>query len=243
MERNIDILNLTPEKLAELQQQERNRIAAEEAAKKAKDEEARKKAEAENARRHAVLAKPAEVIVAALKRRAPNRQFKARYTEYGRAYIDEVRKDNQYSRLPHLCLEMELSGSTWHRHENGRVRIAVGEYGNKTSFPQRKDGTHNYERIAELAVDSMLAREKQDKAQNEAAAARKYNEQGVVDLRKTLRARRYDSTFSLSPASSVEKPVFVEVKISRSMTFSETEKLFKALLALGLVQQEKEGEE
>jgi translation initiation factor IF-2 len=240
MERNIDIMKLTPEKLAEMQQAERERIAAEEAAKAKAQEEERKKREAAIAERRKKFVEPANAIVAALKAIAPDRTFEVRIGDYGGASVSEVRNDGQYSRLPSIELRLELAGNSWRRYETDKLRVNVGEYGNKTGFPQRKDGTHNYAKIAELAVEQMLAREQRDKTHADAEQARRYNEQGVEDFRKSLRVRKWDSTFRIEPSSTVEKPVFVSVKIAQTMAFSDAEKLYKALLALGLVQQEGE---
>jgi hypothetical protein len=242
MERNIDILSLTPEKLAELQQQERDRIAAEEAARAAKAKAEQEAAQAAIAARRKKFEKPANAIVAALKALAPDRTFEARIANSARnsAEVIEVRKDKQYSRLPSIELRLKLAGNSWRRYETDKLRVTVGEYGNKTSFPPRKDGTHSYVKIAELAVSQMLNREQRDKAYADAEQSRRYNEQGVEDFRKSLRAREWDSAFRIEPSSTVEKPVAVSVKIARAMTFSDAEKLYKALLALGLVQQEGE---
>ena len=125
MERNIDILNLTPEKLAELQQQERDRIAAEEAARAAKAKAEQEAAQAAIAARRKKFEKPANAIVAALKALAPDRTFEARIANSARnsAEIIEVRKDKQYSRLPSIELRLELAGNSWRRYETDKLRV------------------------------------------------------------------------------------------------------------------------
>lgn len=45
--------------------------------------------------------------------------------------------------------------SAWRSKPNGKSRFAVGYYGDRKSFPQRKDGTFNYPEIAQMMIHSM----------------------------------------------------------------------------------------
>jgi hypothetical protein len=89
---------------------------------------------------------------------------------------------------------------------NGRTRITIGPYGNRTSFPQRKDGTHSYGQIAHLlmriaAVEIAKVSHEQERARNIPA---------VEDLRKDFGISGY-GPLSIHPSSSPELPVNVAI--------------------------------
>lgn len=239
MERNIDILSLTPERLAELQQAERDRVAAEQAAKAKAEEEARKKSEAAAEARREKFAKPANAIVAALKALAPDREFEARLPgSYEGAAVVEVRKDKRYSQLPFIELSFEMAGSDWHRRETGKIRVTVGNYGDKTQFPQRKDGAHSYDKIAELAVNKMRNAEERQRREQEAIDSQMLNAKVINPLRDRLGLNEHYGAMTVAASNSTEKPAFVRVDIRKAMTVEQAVALHEALLSLGLVKKE-----
>jgi len=132
--------------------------------------------------------------------------------------------------------EERTSISTWRSRPNGKVRITVGDYGNKTSYPQRKDGTHNYGAIATTLLNDV----EQKIVQGKADAARKANAAIVPTLR-----REYDFKYEYSgqgiadvnvgPSSTVDKPVSLTFKYAGSVTVERAKEIMDALKALGLM--------
>ncbi len=45
-------------------------------------------------------------------------------------------------------VEERTHTSSWRSHNNGKMRLTVGDFGDRVSFPQKKDGTHNYVEVA-----------------------------------------------------------------------------------------------
>lgn len=131
----------------------------------------------------------------------------------------------------HLDVNEEHSSAHYRHAPTGKYRVIYGDYGNRTSFPQRKDGTHNYTRIAEMIKASV----ERAKAQNEVANARKGNKAGVDKLHTELDLPTYGGNMKIEPSSNFEKPVNVHVEIKRSMTYSETIALHAALKTLNLI--------
>lgn len=118
----------------------------------------------------------------------------------------------------------------------GKWRIAYGDYGSTISFPQRKDGTHNYERIAELIIDDVA----RIKARQQKEATQAANKSGVEALRNKLGLEKYYGVMQLTPSAVEEKPFFVKVDIQSSMTAEQVIKLHEALVAAGIIHK-KEG--
>jgi hypothetical protein len=52
----------------------------------------------------------------------------------------------------------ERNGSGYWAKSNGRLRVTVGDYGDKTGFPQKADGTFNYAKIAQKVKDQLDVR-------------------------------------------------------------------------------------
>ena len=246
---NVDVLNLTPEKLIEMQRDAmkllptvmtQSELEAFQRAKDADDRriEAAKKQKAVAEARANNLLRHANAIMVELQRCAPDRQFKVG-VDFDVAYVQEVSK--QLSQLPsiHVKLEREASSSRWRSGiPNGKMRAVVGEYGDKVTYPQRKDGSLNYAKIAEEAIKRLLSREaflyerhkmENTKARN-AAVVRAFNEErGLME---------YYGSFRVSASAVKDKPAMVKVDIQQAMTFDEAAKLHAALLQLGYVKKE-----
>ena len=126
----------------------------------------------------------------------------------------------------------------------GKVRVVVDvpelKYNRQTgrnyegyrrqSYPQRKDGTHNY---AEIAKHIRNYAEKQN-ATCKADSIRRHNEPVAMATRESLKVGSYNH-FDISASQSAEKPLFVKWSISRAMTADEACALYGALKCLGLV--------
>lgn len=73
-------------------------------------------------------------------------------------------------------LVAECSTYSYARPENGKWRARVGGYGNAKQWPQRKDGSHNYEAIAEFIIDDLIRQHGFNVAHD-----RKYDNQKIAE--------------------------------------------------------------
>ena len=126
--------------------------------------------------------------------------------------------------------------SSFRSEKNGKLRISYGHHGAKTSFPQRKDGTFNFEVIAQHIKDHV----EHNRVVKQTQAIKAGNEDLAARINKQLKTRSYDSTFRLNASAVVERPVFVTCEIKRTMTPAQAMALFQALHMIGLVKQEGE---
>ena len=132
----------------------------------------------------------------------------------------------------------EWSGaSVWiSQKRTGKLRVTVGEYGDRKSFPQRKDGSFNYGEIALLLVNRagrklMDQRMERNRISNRDAAKQLGDELGLND---------WSGIMTVAAASTgAAKPVFVKVKIEQAMSEAEARELHAALLALGYIKAKK----
>ena len=112
----------------------------------------------------------------------------------------------------------------------GKLRVTVGDYGDRKSFPQRKDGSFNYGEIALLLVNRagrklMDQRMERNRISNRDAAKQLGDELGLND---------WSGTMTVAAASTgAAKPVFVKVKIEQAMSEEAARELHASLLALG----------
>ena len=153
--------------------------AAEVAAKKAveeKKEAARKERLEMEVKARENRARAQYSVRLAIVQAAISRGSKASTTETGRAIVIDG-----YD-CSHLIdfVEERTSYSTWRSKPNGKTRLTVGDFGDRKSYPQRKDGGYNYEDIAatlchyaakKIANDLALANRQRNTA--EAAVIRK----------------------------------------------------------------------
>lgn len=124
--------------------------------------------------------------------------------------------------------------SKWRSSPTGKYRVVVGDYGHRTSYPQRKDGGHNYEAIAHC----LLGHARQEIANTQARAVAEQNAWVAEKLVKELRLPRYYGAMSVRPSADQELPVFVQVEFKKAMTMEQVLALGEALIALGIVRQE-----
>jgi hypothetical protein len=106
-------------------------------------------------------------------------------------------------------------------------RIVVGQYGDRTSYPQRKDGGHNYEKIAQNLLGIVAAEKRKAAARaNEQAntSAAQYVKE-ITDSRDSYRIYASDNP---------EKPVRVTVDVKVNLTHEQAIDLVRALKAAGV---------
>lgn len=124
--------------------------------------------------------------------------------------------------------QRERSGYLSKRTERVRVCIA-DEQGRYRSYPERADGSLNYEAMAERLANTCRFKQ----ARQEMAARREANRAGVEALAEDLGLTRHSRPMAVRPSNDPARPVLAEVHIRRVMTYSEAKQLREALEALG----------
>lgn len=121
------------------------------------------------------------------------------------------------------------NGSRWGSKPTGKFNIQVtAGHDRPHNFPQRKDGSYNYEGIARVVVDAADRKNSELKRRRAVDA----NKDSVAALRTELGLGTYTSAVSAS--SSADKPVFVKFEISRAMTADEARNLITTLKSMGI---------
>lgn len=125
-----------------------------------------------------------------------------------------------------ISAQEEYSRDRWHGKSTGRVFYRVGDYGDRTIFKVRKDGSVRWDDMAALVY--RLARKR---AAERRASAQSNANTGVV---KTFREKNFKyGGYDFTTSSSPEKPIFVKVEIKKAMTETEAQELLDLLRAKG----------
>lgn len=136
--------------------------------------------------------------------------------------------------LKYLRLEIrsDLRHTSRFRSEpTGKVSVTYGEYGNRTRFPQRKDGTHNYEEIAKLISYDI----EQENQKNKMARAVDGNKAVVISLRNEFGMPEHSyGAMKIGASANPDKPVFITIEIKQAMTVADARKLHTALVNAGI---------
>ena len=121
--------------------------------------------------------------------------------------------------------------SSWRSTPTGRTRLTVGDYGNRVSFPQRKDGTHNYAEIARMLINYA------DRQNHEAAlkAQQQVNAKVLPALVKELFPNDTNGYQDVVRASgSANLPVHFKFTINAVMSVENARKVAAALRSCGI---------
>ena len=129
-------------------------------------------------------------------------------------------------------LDEEWTKSSWHSKRTGKYRFVTGDYGNRTSYPERKDGTFNYAAIAEKLIGEANKKNRQLQADRQ----RNNNMNEVRDLISEVFPDQERSKYqdAIAPSAVADKPVFFSLKISQAMTVDEARKLAAAVRSCGI---------
>ena len=114
--------------------------------------------------------------------------------------------------------------------------VKVGAYGRRgtgssTRLPQKSDGTHSWERGAEVLI--ALARLRNNEATRNAGVAA--NADTIEALRAELDVKSYWGPIQFEASSSQDKPVKIDVKFTTYGTPERAREIHAALAALGLL--------
>ena len=132
----------------------------------------------------------------------------------------------------YIDIKEEYTSSTWRAHPTGRLRVAIGNYGNRTSYPSRKDGSFNYEAMANGLVNAALTRKAMEKAQKFQSA----NEQVADQLRAELGIKRYWNAVSFDGSTEEVNPIKIKFNLDRAVTKERAIEIYNGLKALGLAE-------
>jgi len=126
----------------------------------------------------------------------------------------------------------ERAHSYFHRQRGtGKLRLSVGRYGERVSYPQRKDGTFNVKAITEVLYYDAQRQRQRAMEDN----VRKANEAQAKELRTELGVSEYAAPLSIRATSDVGKPVRLELSFQRIMTPTQARALHAALKAAGVL--------
>lgn len=122
--------------------------------------------------------------------------------------------------------------SAWRSKPTGKMKFVIGDFGERRTYPERKDGTFNYVDIAGrlcLYADrknSQLRMERQ----------RKQNASEVIDVTMRIFPDPERSKYQdvILASADPDKPVFFKFKIERAMTAEQAEKLAAAIRSVGI---------
>lgn len=127
---------------------------------------------------------------------------------------------------PYLAVEFECIGK-WRSVKTKRVRIVVGYYGTRQPYPQKKDGGHNYNKIALALMGHHNKHVRETLAHNQSDANRKL----VNELAAELGMASFQS--KLRPTDSAERPVNFQFSIDSNMTVEGVKNLITKLRSIG----------
>jgi len=136
----------------------------------------------------------------------------------------------------HVDEERSQQGYYRGGHKTGKLRISVGDFGERKSYPQRKDGTHDYVAIAE----KLLQHAEKRLASIRAEAARKANADVIPALRQEY-GFKYEysgqgvADVQVAASSNVDRPVLLTFKYNGTATVERAREIMDALKALKLM--------
>lgn len=126
--------------------------------------------------------------------------------------------------------ERTSSTYSWRSKPTGKLRLSIGDYGSRRSFPQRKDGGHNYEEVAAILC-SLVA---QKKSRDLATANQQRNRATAEAIRKEFNLPEYHDL--VAPSASKDVAVMLDFSKISSVTISpeKAREVLAALRGLGI---------
>lgn len=120
--------------------------------------------------------------------------------------------------------------SSWRSKPNGKLRLTVGDFGDRKSYPQKKDGTHNYYSIAVTLRGYAHRRLAEQKAQ----VNRVRNNQAATDIANEFNLPQYHAL--VVPSAHVVGNVMIDFSKLNAHTMNpdKARKLLQALRDFGI---------
>lgn len=125
--------------------------------------------------------------------------------------------------------------SAWRSRETSQLQVTIGSYGERKTYPQKKDGSFSYDKIADRVCE--WAQGKIETAKTERG---KQNNSGRTSewLASHPGIKEYYGAMRVSPSSVDGSPLFVKIEISRAMDEETATALYDFLVARGFVKKE-----
>lgn len=123
----------------------------------------------------------------------------------------------------------ELGSSSWRKKPTGRIRVTIGDWGDRKSFTQLKDCSFSPACVNELidrAARKLLAAKQE--------AKKKENSEIVSEFLKSRPLNGY-GVMRVKASVNEAAPIHVDLGMGRAMTAEEAAKLHDALKAIGLI--------
>lgn len=119
--------------------------------------------------------------------------------------------------------------SSWRSSKNGKFRVAVGEWGDRKSYPQRKDGSHNYESIA----DDLRRHARIRMHRKAVEAGHEHCREVIKGIQEVYGLKSYGSGITLKSTAQPGHPVRVEFE--KAMTAEDAGRLIELLRENGFL--------
>lgn len=212
------MINLTNEAelMAEHQAQAEVARKAEEAARRAAEEKASEEWRAKRAAERAASNACVEKHLKQIKQHLPSAMNVI--ISDGCITIDGIR--------PIWEFKERYTSSSLHSRPTGTYQFTVGDWGDRKVFPQRKDGSFSYAKVAE----QMLHQVQVAKVRKELANAQTANHSAAAAIREEFGIDRWSS--KVTPSQSVEKPIHLQISINRAVTTERAREILTILATI-----------
>ena len=140
------------------------------------------------------------------------------------------------SRMPNTSVHVDVKEertdvSQWQSVPNGKLRVVTGDYGDRKNYPQRKDGSFDFEKIGAWLVQDM----RRMAERREAQAVREGSADMLANLRAELGLRELGGKCRLYASGDAEAPVHIDFSLSQNVSADKAREIVNALKALGLI--------
>lgn len=169
--------------------------------------------------KHVLVAMPDNGLILKVQEPSLNESLSS-HNRLNRGSIAIVQKDDSSDdgwRMTSVPLNLETahtSTSSWHSRENG-FKFVVGNYGNKSTYPQKKDGSFNYEKIASTWIEKTKAKMAEQQHYNDRRSA-KQQSQAILDgmqVDDKMKGSYSYGPVTLKASEGDSKKVVLEVKM------------------------------
>lgn len=121
---------------------------------------------------------------------------------------------------------------SWGSTPNGKYRVTVGDYGNRKSFPQRKDGSFNYVDVAAILIGH--AKQKLALKAAETQTSRNMKVAQKFAANHGLKVDGY-SGLIVRPSTSDVEPIQLKFTLDKTVTVEKAAAIYAALKSVGLL--------
>ena len=90
-----------------------------------------------------------------------------------------------------VSMDEERHAGSWRRPTTGKIRLSIGGFGNRQSYPQRKDGSFSYEKIAQRLAADIYSAARKAACELAARAAASKNAEAIAALNERFGLKEY----------------------------------------------------